>query len=260
MKIWITKFLIYALIPLFFFIEGYGDGPSTDTLNRASQDVDASFTVTPTTPVAREVEAEEPQMAKKEACFRFPSVGEWRRCPARRPARWLIEGRVSYFRPQDKILRKIYGDGWPDYQFLLGHYFTSRWSLLALGGYRERTGHAINFYTKTKVQEVPVTLEVRYNYICCPCWKLYLGVGPSVLFFRETIYLPRAKVHNSKEVFGGYAETGTLINIYKHAVLDIFVGYSCHAKQRFTSAVNNGSGASLKLGGPQAGLGLRYHF
>ena len=258
MKAWITKCLIYALIPLFFFIEGYGDGPSTDILNRASQDIGTSSAVTPITPVAREVEAEEPQVAKEEACLCFPCVEEWR-CPAR----WLIEGRVSYFRPQDKILRKIYGEGWADYQFLLGYYFTCRWSLLALGGYRERTGHALNLYTRTtrtKVQEVPLSLEVRYNYICCPCWKLYLGMGPSVLFFKETLYLPGAKEHNSKEMWGGYVETGTLINIYKDVLLDIFVGYSCYPKEGFSSAVNNGSGASLKLGGLQAGLGLGYQF
>ena len=42
MKAWIAKFLIYALIPLFFFIEGYADEPGTDILDRASQDMDVS--------------------------------------------------------------------------------------------------------------------------------------------------------------------------------------------------------------------------
>ena len=238
MKAWITKFLIYALIPLLFFIEGYADGPDTDILNRASQDMGASSTVTDVAPVAREVESEEPQVAES--------------------ARWLIEGRVSYFRPQEKILRKIYGKGWADYQLLVGYYFTSRWSLLALGGYRKRTGYALNFCTRTKVREVPITLEMRFNYLCCPFWKFYLGAGPSVLFFKETIYLPRAKVHNSKGVGGGYVETGTLINIYKGVVLNIFAGYFCYPKESFSSAVTNGSGASLKLGGIQAGLGYQF--
>ncbi len=236
MKAWIIKFLIYALIPLFFFIQ-------------------ECFADTYVTPIAREVESEESQVIEEEACSCIPCVEE-----CRRSVRWLIEGRVSYFRPQDKILRKIYGKGWADYQFLIGYHFTSRWSLLALGGYREKTGHALNFHTRTKVREVPVTLEVRYNYMYCSHLKLYLGLGPSLLFFKETIYLPRAKRHNSKEAWGGYVETGTLINIYKAVVLDIFVGYSYYAKEHFSSVVENGSGASLKLGGLQAGLGLGYHF
>jgi hypothetical protein len=157
-------------------------------------------------------------------------------------------------------LRKIYGKWWADYQFLAGYYFTSRWSLLALGSYRKKTGHALNLHTKTKVREIPITLEMRFNYLCRPTWKLYLGVGPSVLFFKETLYLPYAKEYNSKEVWGGYAETGTIINIYKGMVLDIFFGYSCYAKKNFSSAVKNGSGASLKLGGLQVGLGIGYQF
>jgi hypothetical protein len=51
MKVWITKFLIYALIPLFFFTHGYANEPGSDTLSRASQDIDTSSAVIP---VARE--------------------------------------------------------------------------------------------------------------------------------------------------------------------------------------------------------------
>ena len=236
MKAWIIKFLIYALIPLFFFIQ-------------------ECFADTYVTSITREMESEEPQVIEEEACLGFPCVEE-----CRRSVRWIIEGHVSGFWPQDKVLRKIFGGWWADYQFLIGYHFTSRWSLLALGGYREKTGHALNFPTKTKVREVPVTLEVRYNYMCRPCWKLYLGVGPSTLFFKETLYLPRAKKHNSKEAWGGCVEMGSLINIYKAVVLDLFVGYSYYVKEHFSSAVENGSGANLKLGGFQAGLGLGYQF
>ncbi len=176
-----------------------------------------------------------------------------------RDQKWIVGGRVSYFRPDEKRLRKIYNYGWADYQFLLGYSPYRCLNVIATVNYMQETGKTLGWRNNTKIQVIPWGLELRYRYWAWRRCEFYLGAGPRYYVLKITNQAPHMKGHVSKKGWGGTVNTGMTWTPRESFFIDVFFAYS-YQKMGAPSFGNNNEGLSLKLGGLDAGGGIGWKF
>jgi len=185
-----------------------------------------------------------------------------------------IEGRVAYFYPQNKDLRKFYGrDGWAEYQLVVATPLNlccldCNWAVWADFGYFERKGHSRTDcvgeeHHGTRLRHYDFNVGILRYFPLCDCgWdhlRPYLGVGGGAA---------RAQFHDKSEFFHQHVKrwgasvvvrSGIQYEILCNVFLDGFVDYTWNhfSKQHSSDCIET---KSFTTGGLQVGLGLGYRF
>lgn len=120
-----------------------------------------------------------------------------------------IRFRTAYFHPASSKVRKIYGDGWADYQLEISKGIECNWNVWAGVSGFSRKGSSLGIHHRsTKLQLVPIYLGVRYSYPITKHIDLYLGAGGcySFLNIRDKAYYVHE--HTRKQGWGGVFQSG----------------------------------------------------
>lgn len=138
---------------------------------------------------------------------------------------FIVTARVGYFHPVSKRVRKIYSDGWADYQLEIVKELYDNWQIwLNVSGFSKK-GHSIGFHDDTRLSFMPVSLGVRYSFPLTCRLTTYAGLGACYSFLRikdDACFVHR---HTSKERFGGIAEFGFNYCLTQSFFANLFVNY-----------------------------------
>lgn len=157
------------------------------------------------------------------------------------------EVRVAYYHPSSSRVRRIYGDGWADYQFELSSSLNRLGGLVGIGDLRfagiglsdlnldwkiwagvsgfSRKGDSIGFHDDTRLQLIPVYLGLKIFYPLFCNVKAYIGGAGCYSFLRirdDSDYVHR---HTRKEAWGGVIQSGLTYNFCEWGVVSVFSDY-----------------------------------
>lgn len=161
-------------------------------------------------------------------------------------ASWGItaEARVAYYHPSSKKVRRIYGDGWADYQFELSKSFKSfgglfgsrgcgsnceeneiEWRIWAGVSGFSRKGESIHFHDDTRLQLIPISLGVKIFYPLFCNIKAFIGGAVCYSFLRIHDDSDYVHKHIRKEDWGGLLQSGLAYNFCDWGVVSVFFDY-----------------------------------
>jgi outer membrane protein len=153
------------------------------------------------------------------------------------------EARVAYYHPSSKRVRRIYGDGWADYQLEISKGFKGfgdlfgngdcgcfnindfEWRLWAGVSGFSRKGESIGFHDDTRLQLIPVSFGVKLLYpIFCNA-KIFIGGAACYSFLNIRDHSRYVHEHTRREEWGGLIQSGITYNICDWAVVSAFFDY-----------------------------------
>lgn len=188
------------------------------------------------------------------------------------PFDFAVEARVAYYHPSSSKVRRIYGDGWADYQLEISKGVFCDWRIWAGVSGFSREGDSIGFHDHTRLQLIPLSFGVKYFF---PCWddcKLYLGGAACYSFLRindDSDYIRR---HTHKNDWGGLIQAGLTYNFWDCAYVSFFVDYFFQEFRFHDSHRSSGDSygsfydggyierTNLDMSGYKLGVGLGYTF
>jgi outer membrane protein W len=174
--------------------------------------------------------------------------------------RVILEGRVSYFYPFSKDLRKMFHNGGVNYALNLFAPVWGRLNMWAAVDYFSRSGKMINFDTSTHITIVPLTLGLQYIHPFNKIFGIHGGAGMRY-FFVEGIN--RSSVVNRKidrSGLGGVFELGFLFCATRHLVFDVFSSFSLKKLDGPGHTPPNVVSNDVQVGGWNIGAGIGYKF
>lgn len=182
--------------------------------------------------------------------------------------RWGFEvsGRAAALVPVSSKIRKLYGDGWGDYQIELSQSFPKVLSAWAGVQYAYSNGHSISscsgcIRTETKIHLWPLSAGLKYNFYFGSCTDVYLGAGVAYTFLRIHDHWPFVKHHTSKGGFGGLFKLGAKHYFTRLFFIEAFADYLL---QRFyfhtTSSGQFVQRHTLNMDALLLGGGVGFHF
>lgn len=151
------------------------------------------------------------------------------------------EARVAYYHPASKRVRRIYGDGWADYQLELSKSFKGFWG--ALGGcgcdcledieWRgwigvsgfSRKGDSIGFHDDTRLQLIPISFGVKIFYPIFCNTKIFIGGAACYSLLRIRDHSEYVHQHVRKESWGGLFQSGITYDFSDWAYASFFFDY-----------------------------------
>lgn len=174
---------------------------------------------------------------------------EWCECENNTFYGITIETRVAYYRPYSsadysasKRLKRIYGDGWPEYQVEISKGFKNFGYLfnmyecesgesdlecriwLGASGF-SRKGHSIGFYDETKLQLIPVSLGLKFLYPIFNEVKFFVGGAVCYSFLKIHDHSQYVHEYTFRQKFGGLLQSGITYNFCGYGVFTIFADY-----------------------------------
>jgi opacity protein-like surface antigen len=172
-----------------------------------------------------------------------------------------VETKVSVFIPSSKIIRRIYSDAMPCYEFGISKKFCNDWQVCLDAGYVSDRGHAIGCKKKTNFRFIPLTLVLKYYYPLSSCIDCYAGLGPSWSFFKNKDHSHFVHKSISKEALGAIFKLGFIYAVKDYIFLDIFTEYlSQHFSFKRHYADHYTIRHHLNMSGLKIGVGLGFNF
>lgn len=198
-----------------------------------------------------------------------------------------LEARVAYYHPSSHRVRKIYKNGWADYQLELSKGFgfgcgcEKNWRVWAgVSGFSvsgrsylscyDQWGNATNcsfcgefsenqFRDRTTLRMIPVSLGVKYVFNVDPCLSLYLGGAACYSFLRIRDHSNYVHEHVRKNDWGGLIQSGLYYRvtpcIYVSAFADYLFQYF-HFSDHYVSGSRYVERNNLNMSGYKLGVGL----
>lgn len=120
--------------------------------------------------------------------------------------------RVAYYHPESSRMRKVYANGFADYQLEIGKMIGCHWQVwTGVSGF-SKEGHSTYSHNSTRLQLIPIYLGVKYFYNVSPCIDLYAGGAACYSMLRIKDHSHYVHEHTNKNAFGGLAQLG--LNYY----------------------------------------------
>lgn len=136
-----------------------------------------------------------------------------------------VEARVAYYSPSSKKVRKIYGNGWADYQIEISKGIGCGWRVwTGVSGF-SRTGYSLDFGNKTNLQLVPVNLGLKYNYNLNQDLSVFVGGAGCYSFLNIHDHSDYVKQHTHKGAWGGLVQSGLKYNFSNCGYVSVFADY-----------------------------------
>jgi hypothetical protein len=183
------------------------------------------------------------------------------------------EARVAYYHPCSKRVRRIYHDGWADYQFEVSKGFGRNlrvWT--GVSGFSRR-GQSIGFHNRTTLQLIPVYLGLRYYYPLLCNVDVFVGGAACYSYLRIRDHSDFVHKHTRREEWGGVVQSGLSYNFCGWGVVSVFFDYffqRFHFHKRSERGSFYGSNfyyddrfiyrRSLNMDGYKVGVGLGVKF
>lgn len=202
-----------------------------------------------------------------------------------------LEAKVAYYRPSSHRVRKIYRDGWADYQLELSKAFgfgcecEKNWRVWAgVSGFSvsgrsylscyDQFGHSADCYSfggysgsgfrdRTTLRMIPINLGVKYLFDINPCISVYLGGAACYSFLRIRDHSEYVHEHVRKNDWGGLIQSG----VYYHVTPSVFVSaFADYLFQRFHFSSHYASHSryvernDLNMNGYKLGVGVGVTF
>lgn len=181
--------------------------------------------------------------------------------------------RVAYYSPSSSKVRKIYGDGWADYQVELSKdIWCDLRGYVGVSGFSQ-DGHSICQHDKTTIQLIPISFGLKYDFPIFNCTKLYIGGAACYSLLRIRDHSDYVHKHVNKNEWGGIVQSGISYKFWQCFELSIFADYYF---QRFDFSKNSrisdsgygsyyGRGGyvkrnNLNMNGYKVGGGLAFSF
>lgn len=167
------------------------------------------------------------------------------------------EARVAYYHPSSKRVRRIYGDGWADYQFELSKGFKGfgffggsggcgdacgctdpctpccqdsccpdwTWRLwVGVSGF-SRKGDSIHFHDRTRLELIPVNFGIKLVYPIFCNTSIFIGGAACYSFLRIRDHSEFVHKHTRREEWGGLFQSGICYNYCDWLVVSAFFDY-----------------------------------
>lgn len=149
------------------------------------------------------------------------------------------EARVAYYHPSSKKVRRIYGDGWADYQLEISKGFKGfgcmgcngfgddlEWRIWAGVSGFSRKGESYGYeHHHTRLELIPVNLGLKLFYPIFCNTKIFIGGAGCYSFLRIHDNDHYVHEHVRKESWGGLVQTGLTYNFSCWGVVSIFADY-----------------------------------
>lgn len=172
-----------------------------------------------------------------------------------------VETKVSAFFPSSKIIRRIYSDVIPYYEFEITKPFCNDWQVWLGAGYFSNEGHAIGCKNKTSFLLIPVTFGLKYIYSISDCMDLYTGAGACWSFLKNKDHSSFVHKNISNNALGCICKLGFIYRVKENIFIDIFTEYlyqhfsfKHHYAEHYTLRHN------LNMSGFKIGGGLGFNF
>lgn len=137
-----------------------------------------------------------------------------------------IGARAGYFLPMSDNVRKIYSDGWAEYELDASYQIYCPWSIWANVGYMHVNGHSIVLHNHTDLTMVPVALGLKYDWKLNCDFNAYLGVGGSYSILRIHDKSPFVHQHIHSYGWGVTAKSGLQYRFACWGYIEGFVDYN----------------------------------
>lgn len=136
-----------------------------------------------------------------------------------------VNARVAYFRPESKKVRKIYADGWADYQLEVFQELCPNWQIWSgISGFSKK-GHSLELHDHTKLQLIPLSLGLKYIYPFTCNLDGYLGVGACYSFLHIRDHSDYVEQHISRQDWGGVGQIGLYYQAQQGFFINLFADY-----------------------------------
>jgi len=137
-----------------------------------------------------------------------------------------VEFRCAYFHPSSNRVRRIYGDGWADYQLEISKGIQCNWRLWAgVSGFSHK-GKSLGIrHHSTRLEMVPIYVGLRYAYPVTNHLNLFVGGGAcySFLNIRDHDRFVHRKTH--KQDWGGVVQSGINYRFCNCIEITLFADY-----------------------------------
>jgi outer membrane protein len=158
------------------------------------------------------------------------------------PLDLAVEGRVAYYHPSSRRVRRVYGNGWPDYQIEISkqchgfslYGFPWRWNIDwriwgGISGF-SRKGESFGYHhNHTRLQLIPVSLGTKFFYPLTCNMDIYLGGGLCLSFLHITDHSQFVHKHTRREEWGGLIQSGITYKVcdcfYGNVIVSAFFDY-----------------------------------
>lgn len=167
------------------------------------------------------------------------------------------EARVGYYHPSSKRVRRIYGDGWADYQFELSKSFKNfgglgnlcgcthlkdiEWRIwTGVSGFSKK-GESIGFHDETELQLIPISMGLKIFYPILCNTKIFIGGAACYSLLHIHDHSKYVHENISKESWGGLFQSGMTYDFCNWAYATVFFDYYF---QRFHFHDHSFSGSS----------------
>jgi hypothetical protein len=199
------------------------------------------------------------------------------------------ETRVVYYHPSSKRVRRIYGDGWADYQLELSKSFKKFFGLgegcgldcledmegriwTGVSGF-SRNGYSIGFHDKTRLQLIPISLGLKIFYPLFCNTKVFIGGAACYSLLRIHDHSEYVHKHVRKGSWGGLFQSGMTYDFCNWAYASIFFDYYFQRFHFHDDRISSSSGSrdlngssrfverfDLNMNGYKVGVGLGVSF
>ncbi len=179
-----------------------------------------------------------------------------------------LNARVAYFHPNSDKVRKIYSEGWPEYQLELSKGFCQNWQAWAGVAWSSKKGRSLGLHDETRLRLLPISLGVKYLWCVYPDTKFYLGAGVCYSMLHIKDHSPFVHEKVSKNAFGGIVQSGLYYDINCMFFVNVFFDYYFQ-RFDFSNRHHSGSGSgsssfverhNADLSGYKTGAGIGVNF
>ncbi len=160
-----------------------------------------------------------------------------------------IDWKVGAFYPTGALFRQIYGACLVDYAVEMGKVFLKNYEVWANVDWMHATGHTRACHSRTRFENVNVSLGGKYVFRLYKCLNVYAGLGINAAFahvHNDSRYVEES-VH--KNGTGGVAKFGLYFEPVNHLFIELFADY-LYQRLHFQNHIQIGG---IKAGG---GIGL----
>ncbi len=170
-----------------------------------------------------------------------------------------LKGRVAAFRPQERVLRKIYKDFWPEYSIEFDCRFHPHFSTFANVAYTSKSGHSTGLHNRTSAYFIPITAGAK-GYFLNPklFYQPYVGVAVGAVYTHFRDHSSFVKPTTIRWGFSSLFQAGITLDIKDGFFFDAFTSYRLnwiHFEKH-----NGVTTHQVQTGGLQFGGGFGYHF
>lgn len=170
-----------------------------------------------------------------------------------------IEARVGYFIFSNSKMRKVFDQGGIDIQLNGTCCMYKNIEIYGSIEYLERHGKSLEGHQKTKIQELPFNLGLKFSTLLHKNTSYYFTLGPRYFFVHVRNHSSFVDQNMRKNGLGCFANTGLNHFLCKNFLINIFGEYS-YGRLHFHASKKYSYGQTAQIGGFVMGGGLGYLF